>query len=378
MKIWIDGYEANVPQRLGSSQVNFELLKNLELIDHENNYLILLPSPPLGDLPKEREGWRYKILKPRKLWTRIALPLALIFNKEKPDLFFSPTQYLPIFIPQKVKKVMTIFDLAPLHFPKLYKKDDLYKLTKWTKQSAQKADAVITISNSTKKDILKNYHIDKNRIVVAYPGYNQNLYHVNKNIEQINQIKSKYNIEGEYILFIGTVQPRKNLIRLIEAFAQIIKTLPDLKLVVVGKIKGIGRQSWMFEEILEKPKKLGIEQSIIFTDFVPDEDLPLLVNGAAAFILPSLWEGFGIPALDSMACGTPVIVSNISSLPEAVGKAGLLIDPNSEEQIAQAIRTIYTDKKLRVRMSKQGLIQVKKFSWLKMAKVVLKTFKEIT
>lgn len=376
-KIWIDGYEANTPQRLGSSQVAFELLKNLEKIDQKNEYTILLPSLPLGDLPKEREGWRYQILRPSKLWTRIALPLKLFFSKEKPDLFFSPTQYLPFYFPQKVKKVMIVFDLAPLKFPELYKKSDLYKLINWTKKAVKQADHIITISNSSKEDIIKNYKIDKNKITVSYPGYNRDLYYQIHNKEKIVMVLNKYHLTEEYILFIGTIQPRKNLLRLINVFAEVIKTHPHLKLVIVGKMQGLGKEGWMFEKILAKPKQLGIELNVIFTGFVPDEDLPYLVSGAVAFILPSLWEGFGIPALEAMACGTPVIVSNVSSLPEVVGEAGLLINPYSEEEIAQAIRTVYTDKKLQQKLSKKGLEQVKRFSWEKMAKIVLKVFEEV-
>ena len=127
MKIWIDGYEANTPQRLGSSQVAFELIKSFEKIDHENDYTILLPSSPMDDLPKTRKGFQYKILKPKKLWTRIALPLALYSTKQKPDVFFSPTHYIPRFSP--VKRVVTVFDLSFLHFPQMFEREELYKLS---------------------------------------------------------------------------------------------------------------------------------------------------------------------------------------------------------------------------------------------------------
>ncbi len=143
MKIWIDGYEANVLQRLGSSQVAFELLRNLEKIDQKNDYTILLPTPPLPDLPQERQGWKYKILKPKKLWTRIALPIALY--KEKPDLIFSPTHYVSRFCPSSVKRVATIFDLSFLHFPEMFTKRDLWQLKNWTKFSAGNADHIIQI-----------------------------------------------------------------------------------------------------------------------------------------------------------------------------------------------------------------------------------------
>lgn len=371
MKIWIDGYEANVPQRLGSSQVAFELLKNLEKIDSKNEYTVLLPNAPLEDLPKERIGWHYKMVKPGKFKTWLALPLSLYMAKEKPDIFFSPTHYTPVVSP--VKRVMMIFDLAYLRFPQYFKPRDLYQMKLWTKLSIRSAGHIITISKASQKDIIKYYGLKKEKITIAYPGYNSDLYYPIKDREKIQKVLEKYNIQGKYIVFLGTVQPRKNLIRLIEAF----KNIEDLKLVVVGKTTGLGRQAWMFEEILNKPKELGIEDKVIFTGFALKEDVPYLLNGAEAFILPSLWEGFGIPAVDAMACGKPVIVSNVSSLPEVVGSAGILVDPYNIGQIEQSIRAIAFDKKLQLKKSKEGLKQAAKFSWKKMAKTVLKALEEV-
>lgn len=370
-KIWIDGYEANVPQRLGSSQVAFELLKNIEELDHENEYTILLANKPLPDLPKERTNWKYKILRPAKLWTRIAVPLHYYFSKIKPDVILSPTHYIPKFI--TAKRVPVIFDLSFIHFPSMFKKDDLYKLTNWTKSSVLEASHIITISDSSKKDIQKIYKIPDKKITVAYPGFNNEVFKVENNSEKIERIQKKYGISGDYIIYIGTVQPRKNLIRLIKA----INNIEDAKLVIVGKIKGKGKQGWMNEEILEEPKKLGIEDKVIFTDFVPTEELPYLISGAKAFILASLWEGFGIPVVEAMACGTPVIVSDVSSLPEVVGDAGLLVNPESETEIEQAIRLLITDKKLHNRLSKRAVEQAKKFSWQKMAKEVIDVLESV-
>lgn len=363
--IWIDGKEANVPQRLGSGQVAFELLKNIWELDHENQYTILLSGNPMEDLPKERPGWKYKILKPGKLWTRIAIPAYYHLAKQKPDVILSPTHYIPRFI--NAKRVPIIFDLSFIHFPNMFKKDDLYKLTNWTKYSVENASAIITISESTKNDISSTYKTLKNEITVAYPGFNQQLFRQIEDKSKAERFLDKYKIEGDYIIYIGTVQPRKNLLKLI----QVMKKIEDLKLVIVGKIRGQGRQAWMNEDILAAPKKLGIEEKIIFTNFVPDEELPYLISGAKAFILPSLWEGFGIPVAEAMATGTPVITSNISSLPEVVGDAGLLIDPKSDDQIEQAVRLLTTDKKLHDKLSKKALEQAQKFSWEKMAKQVI-------
>lgn len=377
MNIWIDGYEANVEQRLGSSQVAFELLKHFEKIDHKNEYSVILPAPPLGDLPKQRQGWSYKILKPKRFWTRIALPLALYTTRKKPDLIFSPTHYIPRFSP--VKRVVTIFDLSFLHFPEMFTKKDLWQLKNWTKFSVENADHIITISNFSKQDIISRYGISKDKITVAYPGFNTDFFRPIRNTAELNRVLKKYRvfkkykIKDSYIIYIGTIQPRKNLIRLIEAVARI----DNLNLVIVGKHTGEGRQGWMYDETLETPKRLEIEDRVKFTGFVPTEDLPFLLSGAIAFIQPSLREGFGIPVLEAMACGVPVIVSNVSSLLEVVGKAGLLIDPYSVDQIEQAIRTLTVDKKLQQKYAKLALAQAKKFSWTKMARIVLKTFEKV-
>lgn len=371
MRIWIDGYEANVPQRLGSSQVAFELLRNLEKVDRQNEYTVLLPRKPLSDLPKERPGWRYKVLRPGKLWTWIALPLALYTSRTKPDLFFSPTHYIPRFSP--VKRVALIHDLSYLHFPGMFKREDLWKLTNWTKFSVTRTDHLIAVSNFTKQDLIKQYGVSKQKVTVAVNGYDKEVFHPIDDREKVDEVKNRYGVSGRYVIFVGTIQPRKNLLRLIEAFAKV----GDLKLVIVGKITGRGKEGWLYKEILEKPKELGIEGRVVFTGFVPMEDLPYLYSGAESFILPSLWEGFGIPALEAMACGTPVIVSNVSSLPEVVGSAGVLVDPYSVEQITQAICTVAGDKKLQLKKSKEGLERVREFSWEKMARVVLKVFGEV-
>lgn len=372
MRIWIDGYEANVLQRLGSSQVAFELLRNLEQIDHKNEYTILLPSPPLEDLPKERQGWKYRILKPKRLWTRIALPLAIYSAKVKPDLIFSPTHYIPRFSP--VKRIATIFDLAFLHFPEMFTSKDLWQLKNWTEFSAKNADHIITISQFSKKDIASQYKINKDKITVAYPGYDTDKFKIQNTKFKVDEIKQKYKTGDSYIIYIGTLQPRKNLLRLIEGFEKVTKDVDNLNLVIVGKAKGEGKEGWKFEEILQAPKKLGIENRVKFLGFVPIADLPYLLSNATVFIQPSLWEGFGIPVVEAMACGVPVIVSNVSSLPEVAGSAGLLVDPYSVNQIEQAIRTIVVDKKLRQNLSKKGLKQSQKFSWRSMAKQVLWTF----
>lgn len=370
-RIWIDGTEANVNQRLGSGAVAFELIKNFEKLDKKNEYTILLPGKPLEDLPKERVGFKYKQIRIKRLKTIFGLALEHFFSKEKPDVIFSPTHYIPRYI--NCKRVATIFDLAYLHFPQMFTKGDLYKLTKWSEYSIENVTHLVTISNFTKKDLIKNYKISKDKITVAYPGYDEDFYKPLNDKDKISKIKEKYNSGDNYIIYIGTIQPRKNLLRLIEAFRKI----ENLKLVIVGKTSGEGKEGWMYKDILELPEKLGISEKIEFTGYVEKDELVYLLNGAKAFILPSLWEGFGIPVVEAMACGVPVIVSNVSSLPEIVGDAGLLVNPKSADQIEQAIRTINTDKKLQEKLSKKGIARAERYSWKKMAKSVIHVLESI-
>lgn len=371
MKIWIDGYEANVQQRVGSGQVAAELIKHIERLDHLNDYTVLLPAEPVADLPRKRDRFNYRILRPKRLWTRIALPLAIFWERDKPDIFFSPTHYLPEF--NSLKRVMMIMDLGYLHYPEFFKKSDLYKLSRWTKRSVESAAHILTISRSSKKDIIEHYKVHSQRITVAYPGVDRSMFGTKFKPKAIDYIKQKYSIDGEYIIFISTIQPRKNLVRLFEAF----KAIEGLKLVIVGKTTGEGKEGWMYQDILSKPKELGIENEVIFTGFVPTKDLTLLLRGAVACIQPSLWEGFGIPVVESMAVGTPVLVANASSLPEIVGEAGLLFDPRSVTQIEQSIRTIFADKKLGAKLSRLGQIRARRFTWERMTKQVLEVFDKV-
>ncbi len=248
---------------------------------------------------------------------------------------------------------------------------DLYQLKSWTVYSVKQAKKIITISENSKSDIIKYYGIAKEKIVVAYPGYNKEKYQISKVKDQkyILKIKNKYKIKGDYILYVGTIQPRKNLKRLLEAFKR-LKT-QNLKLVLAGMIKE-GRGGWMSDEIIHQA-----QSDIIITGYIPENDLPYLMMGARAFVLPSLYEGFGIPVIEAMACGIPVVVSNVSSLPEIVGKAGVLIDPYDVSDIEARLFKVCTDNKERENLVRLGLERVKLFGWERCAQIILNTLKTI-
>lgn len=370
MIIGIDGNEANVPEKVGISEYSFELLKKFKEFPISNfQFQIYLKSDSRSDMPQESKNWKYRVVKPAKLWTQIGLPLDLYSHKPRPDVFFTPTHYAPRFCP--IPTTISIMDLSYIHFPELFRKRDLYKLKNWTAYSAKKASAIFTISRASKNDILKEYDVDERKIHVTYPGIK--LEDTMQDTVSIEQLRRKYSVEKEYVLFVGTLQPRKNIVRLVVAFANVVKETKksNLQLIVVGK------KGWLFEEILAAPKKYHIEENVKFLEFVSNEELTTFYKHAACFVLPSLYEGFGLPVLEAMKNSCPVITSNVSSLPEAGGDAALYVDPESVDDITKKIVLVMTDTKKRQEMIKKGHEQVKKFSWEKTAKQTLAVLETI-
>ena len=371
MIISIDGYEANVEHRVGIGRYAYEILTRMYAIRKEDLFYshiffrVYLPQAPRSDMPRETSWWTYHIVKPKKLWTFIGFPFALIRDKPKADVVFSPTHYIPRFV--SASRVMSIMDCSYLSYPELFKAKDLHQLVHWTRYAASHAKLIFTISEFSRNAIIKAYQVSPRRVVVTYPG----LVTLNFKKQHMQLVDKKYPIAKHYILSVGTIQPRKNYERLIEAFALFLKKNKQkfgvIDLVIVGK------KGWLYNEILHAPKRYGVEKQVKFLDFVPDSDLPTLYKNALCFALPSLYEGFGLPVLEAMAQGCPVVVSNSSSLPEIAGKAGVYVDPKNVESIASGLLTAVRQRNLiqgRIRV-KKGLDQVSKFSWDKAAKETL-------
>jgi len=367
MVIGINGYEAVVPRfgydkeglpsRVGSGEFSFRLISEFSK-DTNNKYIIYLPKAPTSDMPQETENFRYSVFTTKKLWTMTGLSKRLYADKEKIDVFLSPTHYLPLFVP--CPSVVSILDVSYLHFPKLFKKKDLYQLKIWGGYSIRKSSAVITISESSRSDIIRAYGLSPNKVTVAYPG----LVEREKEDKPMDELDKKYGVKGKYILFVGTLQPRKNIKRLIEAFSKLKDK--DVDLVVVGK------KGWMYDEIINSPSEFGVGNRVKFLDSVEDENLPTFYKNAIFFILPSLYEGFGLPVLEAMEYGCPVITSNVSSLPEAGGDAVLYVNPEDVKDITEKMQKLLQDDSLRKELVAKGREQVKKFSWKKTAEQTIK------
>ena len=375
MLIGIDGNEANIKNRVGVNQYAFELLKNIHKLQEEwknrHKVIVYLSSRPQKDLPKENSGWKYKVIPGQKLWILTKLMPRLIINKEKLNVFFTPSHYAPLI--SAVPRICTIHDLGYLKFSGQFKKYDFWQLKYWTAISVFISKAIIAVSNSTKRDIVRHYPSVSDKIAVTQHGYDKIRFNTKINNNDVRRVKNKYSIVGDYVLFISTLKPSKNIEGLLEAWKLVLKDFPNYQLVIAGK------KGWLYKSIFEKVKDLRLESKVIFTDFVPEEDKPALIFGAKVFTLPSFWEGFGMDALTSMACGTPVVVSDIEALREVTGKAGIFVDPHDTSDMAKGIIKILSMNKADYKgLVERGLNQADKFSWEDTARKTIKILEKVS
>jgi glycosyltransferase involved in cell wall biosynthesis len=363
MLIGIDGNEANLTSnRVGVNQYAYYVLTSLWHLKSPHKFVIYLKSSPLPDLPKERTGWTYRVLSFPKLWTQTRLPFDLFFHHPRPDIFLSLTHYSPRWSP--IPTVVSIMDLGFLKYPEQFTQKVLAQLKNWTAYSVKKAAKIIAISEHTKKDICAVYNINPNDVIVTHLGFDHDLFRPRPN----PQVIKKYGIKTPYFLFLSSLKPSKNIENLLIAFAKLNDA--NYSLVIAGK------KAWLYEKIFSSVSKLNLHDRVIFTGFVPDADVPTLMTHSTAFVLPSFYEGFGIPVLEAMACGTPVVISNVASLPEVAGVAGIYVDPYSVDSIMQGLKTAIGSKSSQ--FVKLGLVRVKSFDWDITAKKTLNLLESIT
>ena len=282
--------------------------------------------------------------------------------------------FCSFFLPRRTgtKCIFTIHDMVATLYPETTKWINYLILKLELKRSVKRADRIVTVSESSKNDIVKLLNVPEDNIDIVTPAYDKNIFNVNYNKDDILKCRIKFNINNEYILYVGTLEPRKNLVNLIKAYEQAFLFNKDIPQLVIA-----GGNGWKYESIFEAADKCKLKNHIIFTGYIDDADVPLLMNGAMMFVFPSIYEGFGMPCLEAMACGTPVITSNISSMPEVVGNAGILISPNSIEDISINMKRLFNDTTLRKRCREAGLERAKNFSWTKSAQKLHKVFEEV-
>jgi len=249
--------------------------------------------------------------------------------------------------------VITIHDLSFLHYPRSFPTWKRHYLQLFTRLSVRRARRVIAISESTRRDIVKQYGISPEKIDTITYGLDP-LFHPLP-AGQVSGFRIQQGLPERFILFVGTLEPRKNVVRLIEAYARLPEGRPPLLLV--------GGKGWLYDEIFARVEALNLNGQVKFVGYVPGQVLPWWYNAAEVLVYPSLYEGFGLPPLEAMACGTPVVTSTVSSLPEVVGQAGLMVDPFDTEALATAMDQVLTDRDLREKMQIAGLEQARTFSW---------------
>jgi glycosyltransferase involved in cell wall biosynthesis len=254
--------------------------------------------------------------------------------------------------------VVTIHDLSFLHYPENFPASKRLYLRTFTRLSVQRARRVIAISDHTKRDVVAQYGVPPAQVDRIYYGLDPNFRPLP--VDQVAEFRSRRGLPERFILFVGTLEPRKNVVRLIEAYGQLPSPCPPLLLV--------GGKGWLYDEIFRRVEALNLIDRVHFVGYIPGEELPWWYNAADLLVYPSVYEGFGLPPLEAMACGTPVITSNVSSLPEVVGEAGLLVDPDDVQALAEAMRRVLADAELRESMRTEGLVQAARFSWQEAAR----------
>lgn len=346
-------------KKTGVDYYAYNLIRALSKIDKENQYYLYLDPlffPQFSNLG-ENFFLRKANTRNRLTWVQFVLPFQL--HKEKIDILHCPAYIAPLFT-FFTKTIITIHDMSTFLFPKRFTlAHNLYYYI-FVPLSCWKAKKIIAVSENTKKDIIKIFKIPASKIEVIYEGI-EPIYHP---VERDNSLPYPY------LLFCGTLEPRKNISTLLDAFSLIKDKIKEYKLVIVGK------KGWLYQEIFEKVKKLKLEDRVIFKGYLQTQQLPSVYSNASLFIYPSFYEGFGFPPLEAMACGVPVITSNTSSLPEVCGDAGIMINPENPFEIAQKIIEVINDKKLKEEMIKKGFQQVKKFQWEKAAFNTLKLYQK--
>jgi len=371
MIIGIDASRANRQNKTGTEWFSWHLIEELKKIVRSDDQVLLYANDKLveelGEMPNS--NWQEKILKwpPKYLWTQIMLWREL--RRNPPDALLIPAHTIPLLpVRKKTKVIAVVHDVGFRRFPDLYKPIQIWYHEITMRRIRSRADVILTISNFSKKEIIDLYDITPNRIKVAYLGYDSGEYFPQTQ-DNIDQAKQKYNIKSPYLLYVGRLEKKKNIGNIAKAFVLARAGHDDLKLVLAG---AGGNQ---YDEIKKIIADFKLEQEIILTGYVDQADLPALYSGSLAFIFPTLYEGFGLPILDAMACGTPVIASNTAPHTEVGGEAGIYADPKSPEAISDAIMKVAENDEFRAKVVESGFLRIKEFSWAKTAADIYKIIK---
>lgn len=362
----------------GIGRYTRELVQALVSLERPHEFLLFSARPP-AELPvpqplpqAERvrhvaaplsEQWLYR------LWHRARLPLPVQWITGKLDLFHSPDFVLPP-VSGGIPTLLTVHDLSFVHYPEVYPAPLVRYLNRVVPASVRRATHILADSVATKQDLIVLWDTPADKVTVMYSGVDAQFRPI-ADPQVLTGVRHKYNLgAAPFLLTVGTVQPRKNYQLLIRAFKPIAQNWPH-NLVIAG-----GR-GWLYEGILNEIAAQGLTGRVLLTGFVADSDLPALYSAATLFLFPSLYEGFGLPVLEAMACGVPVIAANVSSLPEVVGEAGLLLSPQDQAAWSEHIHRLLLDAPRRARLVGAGAVQAHQFTWRKAARQLLGVYETL-
>lgn len=357
-------------RRAGVSRYIEALLRELPHVAAPDDEIVAFTSADQGQAEfSERITWIPSRLPTARPAVRIAWEQAagaIAGYRHKLDLLHSPVNVTPL--AGGDHQIVTVHDLAFHYFPEQYPMPKQRYLRAMTRLSVRRAARVIAVSESTRQDLIQLYNCDPEQVVAIPNGVDPSYSPMGEAADRA--FREAQGLPAEFLLFVGTLQPRKNLDRLLRAYAKVAGEL-DWPLVVIGA------RGWQYDPIFRTVRQLGLGERVRFSGYVPAEELPDWYSAATIFILPSLYEGYGLPALEAMACGTPVIASSTSSLPEVVGDAGLLVDPLDEDAITGEILRLAGDARLRQELSDLGLRRAARFSWRRSIELTYAAYRDV-
>lgn len=360
--IGIDASRAAIQQQTGTEHYSRRIIQELLDLGVEHRFrLYLNGSTPLA--LAQRIDTEQRLIPFPRLWTHLRLSTELALHPI--DALFVPAHVVP---PIHPATVVTIHDLGYLHEPGAHQRMSRQYLDWSTRWSARAARKIIAISEATRDDLIRHYAVPIDKVEVIYHGVDDRFRPAGG--DEIARVKHKVGIVGPFILYVGTIQPRKNLVRLIEAFDALAVEQTDMQLVLAGKL------GWKTEEILRAASSAVHADRILLSGHVADNDLPALYSAAAVFALPSLYEGFGMPVLEALACGTPVLVSTRGSLPEIAGRDAIVVDPADVKGMIDGLRSLLDDESRQTRVER-GRQHAAQFTWANAGRRTLETIVSI-
>jgi glycosyltransferase involved in cell wall biosynthesis len=356
----------------GISRYIFHLLKQLRDLPTPHRYEAFVPRPAPPGVLEETKRFRVRSSgaltehpAARVLWEQLVLPAQTI---GRADLLHGTAFALPIAWPGR--SLVTVFDLSFLRHPQFFNRGNRLYLTLSSRIAARRADRVLTIAEHGRQEVIELLGVAAEKVTTTYCAADERFRPLPAG--EVAAFRARRGLPERFILYLGTLEPRKNITTLLRAYARLRAQWPGAPTLVLA-----GATGWLYDEIFTEIESLGLSDQVLRPGFVSDDEQPLWYNAAAVFAYPSLYEGFGLPPLEAMACGTPVVVSNATSLPEVVGEAGILVPPLDVQALADGLRRVLEDETLAARLSEAGQEKAAQFSWRRMARETLDCYDEV-